>query len=108
MVGGTSIGSLVGGLYCEDSNSETLRKRCRSFSMKMARYFDKVLDLTWPTTSMFTGRMNFKGICMRLCFVFSSGRAFNRLMYSVFGERQIEVNHDHLLLESPIPLVTFA
>ena len=55
MVGGTSIGSLVGGLYCEDCDYETIRKRCRTFSMKMARYFDKVLDLTWPTTSMFTG-----------------------------------------------------
>lgn len=55
MVGGTSIGALVGGLYCEDCNIETIRTRCRTFSMKMSGYFDKVLDLTWPTTSMFTG-----------------------------------------------------
>ena len=55
MVGGTSIGSLIGGLYCDNCDQETIRKRCRAFSMKMARYFDKILDLTWPTTSMFTG-----------------------------------------------------
>ena len=55
MVGGTSIGSLIGGLYCENRDSETIQKRTREFAMKMARYYDKILDLTWPTTSMFTG-----------------------------------------------------
>lgn len=72
MVGGTSIGAFVGALYCEDCDSEKVSGRARSFSMKMAGYMDKILDLTWPTTSMFTGR------------------SFNRLIYSVFGERQIE------------------
>ena len=57
MVGGTSIGAFVGALYCEDCDSEKVSGRARSFSMKMAGYMDKILDLTWPTTSMFTGMM---------------------------------------------------
>ena len=56
MVGGTSIGALAGGLYCEDLDADKVTKRARVFAGKMASYYDKILDLTYPMTSMFTGR----------------------------------------------------
>ena len=55
MVGGTSIGALAGGLYCEDLDADRVTSRARVFSGKMATFFDKMLDLTYPMTSMFTG-----------------------------------------------------
>ena len=55
MVGGTSIGALVGALYCDDCDVDKMWERTRIFSAKMAAYKDKLFDLTWPTTSMFTG-----------------------------------------------------
>ena len=56
MVGGTSIGALAGGLYCEELDADRVTKRARVFAGKMASYYDKILDLTYPMTSMFTGR----------------------------------------------------
>lgn len=55
IVGGTSIGANVGALLCEERDSEKVEKRAREFSIGMARYTDKVFDLTYPATSMFTG-----------------------------------------------------
>lgn len=55
MVGGTSIGAFVGALYCEERDAEMVEKRAREFSMGMARYWDKIFDLTYPSTAMFTG-----------------------------------------------------
>ena len=55
MIGGTSIGSFVGALYCEERNAERVEKRAREWAVAMARYPDKIFDLTYPTTSMFTG-----------------------------------------------------
>ncbi|CAI8055933.1 Patatin-like phospholipase domain-containing protein 7 [Geodia barretti] len=72
MVGGTSIGSLVGGLYCEERDSARVETRAREFAKRMARFGDKILDLTYPHSAMF------------------SGRAFNRLMKDTFKEKQIE------------------
>ena len=57
-MGGTSIGALVGGLYCDDCDVEKMLERTRVFSTKMAAYRDKFFDLTWPTTSMFTGKVH--------------------------------------------------
>ena len=61
MVGGTSIGALVGALYCDDCDVDKMWERTRVFSTKMAAYRDKLFDLTWPTTSMFTGK------CVNAC-----------------------------------------
>ena len=55
MVGGTSIGALVGALYCEDCDAEEVYKRAESFAKRMSSYWDKILDLTYPSMSMFTG-----------------------------------------------------
>uniref|UniRef100_A0A8C9U8S2 lysophospholipase n=1 Tax=Scleropages formosus TaxID=113540 RepID=A0A8C9U8S2_SCLFO len=72
LVGGTSIGSLMGALYAEDRSSSRMRVRAREWSKEMTSVFKKVLDLTYPVTSMF------------------SGAAFNSSIGGVFKDKQIE------------------
>ncbi|KAG7264399.1 hypothetical protein CRUP_025004 [Coryphaenoides rupestris] len=72
MIGGTSIGSLMGALYAEDRSHSRMRMRAREWAMEMTSVFKKVLDLTYPITSMF------------------SGAAFNSGISSVFKQKQIE------------------
>uniref|UniRef100_A0AAQ4PX27 lysophospholipase n=1 Tax=Gasterosteus aculeatus aculeatus TaxID=481459 RepID=A0AAQ4PX27_GASAC len=72
MVGGTSIGSLMGALYAEEKNNSRMRVRAREWAMDMTSYFKKILDLTYPVTSMF------------------SGASFNSGLRSVFKGKQIE------------------
>nr|XP_015222206.1 PREDICTED: patatin-like phospholipase domain-containing protein 7 [Lepisosteus oculatus] len=72
LVGGTSIGALMGALYAEERNHNRMRIRAREWAMEMTSVFKKVLDLTYPVTSMFTGA------------------AFNSGIYSVFKDKQIE------------------
>lgn len=55
LVAGTSIGSFVGALFCEERSAEKVGRRAREWSMWMATYWDKILDLTYPATSIFTG-----------------------------------------------------
>uniref|UniRef100_A0A8C6UAE6 Patatin-like phospholipase domain containing 7b n=1 Tax=Neogobius melanostomus TaxID=47308 RepID=A0A8C6UAE6_9GOBI len=68
LVGGTSIGSLLGALYAEEKSSNRMRVRAREWSMVRGT----ILDLTYPITSMF------------------SGAAFNSGLSSVFKDKQIE------------------
>ncbi|KAG7234276.1 hypothetical protein INR49_005237 [Caranx melampygus] len=72
MVGGTSIGSFMGALYAEEKSYSRLRVRAREWAMDMTSYFKKILDLTYPVTSMF------------------SGASFNSSISSVFKDKQIE------------------
>ncbi|KAL2099830.1 hypothetical protein ACEWY4_004224 [Coilia grayii] len=72
LVGGTSIGSMMGALYAEDRSYSRLRIRAREWAMEMTSVFKKVLDLTYPITSMF------------------SGAAFNSSVSNVFKGKQIE------------------
>ncbi|KAM8886484.1 patatin-like phospholipase domain-containing protein 7 isoform 2-T2 [Spinachia spinachia] len=72
MVGGTSIGSLMGALYAEEKNNSRMRVRAREWAMDMTSYFKKILDLTYPVTSMF------------------SGASFNSGLSAVFQGKQIE------------------
>uniref|UniRef100_A0A8C2WBE4 lysophospholipase n=1 Tax=Cyclopterus lumpus TaxID=8103 RepID=A0A8C2WBE4_CYCLU len=72
MVGGTSIGSLMGALYAEEKNNSRMRVRAREWAMDMTSYFKKILDLTYPVTSMF------------------SGASFNSGLSSIFKGKQIE------------------
>ncbi|CAN9504974.1 unnamed protein product [Ophioblennius macclurei] len=72
LVGGTSIGSLMGALYAEDRSYSRMRIRAREWAMEMTSVFKKVLDLTYPVTSMF------------------SGAAFNSSINNVFKGKQIE------------------
>ncbi|KAJ8395866.1 hypothetical protein AAFF_G00027490 [Aldrovandia affinis] len=72
LVGGTSIGALNGALYAEDRSHSRLRVRAREWAMEMTSVFKKVLDLTYPVTSMF------------------SGASFNSSINAVFKGKQIE------------------
>ncbi|KAM3874365.1 patatin-like phospholipase domain-containing protein 7a [Diretmus argenteus] len=72
LIGGTSIGSLMGALYAEDRSHSRLRMRAREWAMEMTSVFKKVLDLTYPVTSMF------------------SGASFNSSLNNVFKGKQIE------------------
>ncbi|CAL8321162.1 unnamed protein product [Lota lota] len=72
LIGGTSIGSLMGALYAEDRSHSRMRMRAREWAMEMTSVFKKVLDLTYPITSMF------------------SGAAFNSGISNVFKLKQIE------------------
>ena len=56
IVGGTSIGANIGALLCEERDAGKVEKRATDFSIGMARYADKLFDLTYPSTSMFTGK----------------------------------------------------
>ncbi|XP_068104845.1 patatin-like phospholipase domain-containing protein 7 isoform X2 [Hyperolius riggenbachi] len=72
MIGGTSIGSFMGALYAEERNFNRMKIRAREWCMDMTSVFKKVLDLTYPITSMF------------------SGAAFNSSISSIFKDKQIE------------------
>ncbi|XP_013865932.1 patatin-like phospholipase domain-containing protein 7 [Austrofundulus limnaeus] len=72
MVCGTSIGSFMGALYAEDKSSSRMRVRAREWAMGMTSHFKRILDLTYPVTSMF------------------SGASFNYSISSVFKDKQIE------------------
>uniref|UniRef100_M3ZS35 lysophospholipase n=1 Tax=Xiphophorus maculatus TaxID=8083 RepID=M3ZS35_XIPMA len=72
VVGGTSIGSFMGALYAEEKSSSRMRVRAREWAMGMTSYFKKILDLTYPVTSMF------------------SGASFNYSVSSIFKDKQIE------------------
>lgn len=72
LIGGTSIGALMGALYAEDRSHSRMRMRAKDWAMEMTSMFKKVLDLTYPITSMF------------------SGAAFNSGISNVFKSKQIE------------------
>ncbi|XP_046368567.2 patatin-like phospholipase domain-containing protein 7 isoform X1 [Haliotis rufescens] len=72
MVGGTSMGSFIGALWCEEQNYTRFTQRGREWSMDMTSLWKKIIDLTYPVTSMFTGG------------------AFNRCIEQVFKDRQVE------------------
>ncbi|XP_031426831.2 LOW QUALITY PROTEIN: patatin-like phospholipase domain-containing protein 7, partial [Clupea harengus] len=72
LVGGTSIGSLMGALYAEDRSTSRMKGRAREWSMEMTSMFKKILDLTYPVTSMF------------------SGASFNNGISAIFKGKQIE------------------
>nr|XP_061803823.1 patatin-like phospholipase domain-containing protein 7 [Nerophis lumbriciformis] len=72
IVGGTSIGSFIGALYAEEKSNSRMRVRAREWAMDMTSLFKKIVDLTYPVTSMF------------------SGAAFNSGIRSVFKGKQIE------------------
>uniref|UniRef100_A0A672MI72 lysophospholipase n=1 Tax=Sinocyclocheilus grahami TaxID=75366 RepID=A0A672MI72_SINGR len=72
LVGGNSIGSMMGALYAEDRSYSRMKIRAREWAMEMTSVFKKVLDLTYPVTSMF------------------SGASFNSSINAVFKDKQIE------------------
>ncbi|XP_069465898.1 patatin-like phospholipase domain-containing protein 7 [Ambystoma mexicanum] len=72
LVGGTSIGAFMGALYAEERSFNRMRIKAREWSMSMTSVFNKVLDLTYPITSMF------------------SGAGFNNSISCIFKDKQIE------------------
>ncbi|KAK1792244.1 hypothetical protein P4O66_012195, partial [Electrophorus voltai] len=72
LVGGTSIGSLMGALFAEERNHSRLRVRAREWATEFGSVFKRILDLTYPVTSMFTGA------------------SFNSSISSMFKDKQIE------------------
>ncbi|XP_077504484.1 patatin like phospholipase domain containing sws isoform X4 [Amblyomma americanum] len=72
MVGGVSIGALVGALWCQEVNVTTLVQKGRHWSKRMTSPWSQLWDLTYPITAWFTGA------------------AFNQTIYDLFGDRQIE------------------
>lgn len=72
MVGGVSIGAFMGALWCSERNITTVTQKAREWCKKMTQWGLQLLDLTYPITSMF------------------SGRQFNQTIRGVFGDNHIE------------------
>ncbi|XP_050303906.1 neuropathy target esterase sws isoform X3 [Anthonomus grandis grandis] len=72
MVGGVSIGAFMGALWCQERNITTVTQKAREWSKKMTQWWRQLLDLTYPMTSMF------------------SGREFNQTIKSTLGDTYIE------------------
>jgi len=67
-----SIGSFMGGLWCMERDIREMTIKARSFCMKMSEKWRLVIELTYPTVSLFTGF------------------GFNGLIEEVFHDCQIE------------------
>ncbi|XP_058809810.1 neuropathy target esterase sws isoform X2 [Phymastichus coffea] len=72
MVGGVSIGAFMGALWCMEKNITTTTQKAREWSKKMTQWWRQILDLTYPMTSMF------------------SGKDFNNTIQSTLGDVYIE------------------
>ncbi|KAA0716959.1 Patatin-like phospholipase domain-containing protein 7 [Triplophysa tibetana] len=72
LIGGTSIGSLMGALYAEERSVSRMIVRARQWAMDFGSIFKRITDLTYPVTSMFTGA------------------SFNSSISGVFKDKQIE------------------
>lgn len=71
-VGGTSIGSFVGGLYARDYDLVPIYGRAKQFASRISSLWRMAFDLTYPATS------------------YTTGHEFNRGIWKAFGESQIE------------------
>ncbi|KAG5683909.1 hypothetical protein PVAND_013168 [Polypedilum vanderplanki] len=56
MVGGVSIGAFMGALWCSERNLTVVTQKAREWCKKMTHYGLQLLDLTYPITSMFSGK----------------------------------------------------
>nr|CAB3264982.1 patatin-like phospholipase domain-containing protein 7 [Phallusia mammillata] len=72
MVGGTSIGAFMGALWSAHRDIPKMREKTMILCDDMGSILGKILDLTYPYASMF------------------SGSSFNRAIENVFKELQIE------------------
>lgn len=71
-IGGTSIGSFVGGLYARYYDLVPIYGRAKKFAFRVASLWRMVLDLTYPATS------------------YTTGHEFNRGIWKTFGDSRIE------------------
>lgn len=72
LVGGTSIGSFVGGLYAMDYNTVSIYGRAKKFATRVSSFWRILTDLTYPVTS------------------YTTGYEFNRGIWKIFGFTEIE------------------
>lgn len=72
IVGGTSIGAFIGGLYARDAEVVPMYGRAKRFAGRMGSMWRFALDLTYPTVS------------------YTTGHEFNRGIFKTFGDSQIE------------------
>lgn len=72
IIGGTSIGSFVGGLYAKENNIVSIYGMSKKFSRRIGSIWRFVLDLTYPVTA------------------YNTGYEFNRGIWKVFGYHEIE------------------
>ncbi|VDO04432.1 unnamed protein product [Rodentolepis nana] len=72
MVGGTSIGALIGAMWAEETRVAQLSQRSRDFAIVFKSIWPKLRDITYPTVSLF------------------SGYEFNAHIEATFKDRQIE------------------
>lgn len=72
LIGGTSIGSFVGGLYAKENNIVSIYGMTKKFSRRIGAMWRMLFDLTYPVTSYITGH------------------EFNRGIWKVFGVHEIE------------------
>jgi len=71
-IGGTSIGSFIGGLYAREANLISSAGRAKQFSGRMASPWRLLADLTWPVVA------------------YTTGHFFNRSIYKAFSSLHIE------------------
>lgn len=72
IVGGTSIGAFIGGLYARDAEVVSMYGRAKRFAGRMGSMWRFALDLTYPSVS------------------YTTGHEFNRGIFKTFGNAQIE------------------
>ncbi|KIX07221.1 uncharacterized protein Z518_01874 [Rhinocladiella mackenziei CBS 650.93] len=72
IVGGTSIGAFIGGLYARDADLVPMYGRAKKFAGRMCSMWRFALDLTYPSAS------------------YTTGHEFNRGIFKAFGDSQIE------------------
>ena len=72
IIGGTSIGAFVGGLYARDADIVPMYGRVKKFAGRMGSIWRFALDLTYPSIS------------------YTTGHEFNRGIFKAFGDSQIE------------------
>lgn len=72
IVGGTSIGALVGGLYARDGSVVTSLGRAKRFAGRMSSLWRFLTDVTYPFIA------------------YTTGHEFNRSIFKVFADTHIE------------------
>ncbi|EGF82642.1 hypothetical protein BATDEDRAFT_9648 [Batrachochytrium dendrobatidis JAM81] len=76
MIGGTSMGSFVGGCYARENDHVSVYGRAKMLGGRLGSTWRSLIDLTYPITAIFTG----KSFC----------HEFNRGIWKVFSDTQIE------------------
>ncbi|KAI1828679.1 patatin-like phospholipase [Xylaria intraflava] len=72
IIGGTSIGAFMGGLYARHADIVPMYGLAKKFSGRMSSMWRFALDLTYPSAS------------------YTTGHEFNRGIFKTFGKHQIE------------------